>query len=146
MKTKIILIVGCLAVILAFSLPFGLAGCAGGPHGTAGANYDASGNATVNAGLDVTTNVNVGVTGQYNVPTGNWSAGFTITFKDAIPADVVTALANAGGQPVVGRASSRAASTIWRFPGAAAPNDPNLMRAVTAAAGSGTSFTLTPLR
>ena len=69
------------------------AGCASGPHGTAAANYNQEGTATVNAGLDVTTNVNVAVTGQYNVPTGNWSAGFTITFKDAIPADVTARLA-----------------------------------------------------
>ena len=117
-----------------------LAGCAGGPHGTAGAGYDNNGNATVNAGLDVTTNVNVGVTGGYNVPSGNWSAGFLITFKDAVPPDVAQQLADAGGVP-----TRNTADLIWQFPDVKSPADPAYQKAVVAAAGAG-DFTVTPLK
>ena len=38
------------------------------------------------------------------------------------------------------------ALNLWKFPRVKSPSDPVLMQAVTAAAGSGVAFTVTPLR
>lgn len=109
------------------------------PQGTVSADYNQEGTATVNAGMDVTTNVNVGITGQYNVPTGNWSAGFTITFKDVVPPYEAEQLVKLGG------VASRSTANTWTFPNVKSPSDPAYMRAVALAGGVG-GFTLTPVK
>ena len=66
-----------------------------------------------------------------------WFAGFVITFKDAIPADVEKTLLDAGAQ--------KSAEHAFTFPSVRAVNDPIYMKAVAAAGGSGVAFTITPL-
>jgi hypothetical protein len=113
------------------------------PTGQIGVNAGPNGeNPTVNGGVswDATSNINVSATGTVD-QTGNWNAGFTVTFKDAVPADVTARLAKAGGVR-----SRDTALNVWKFPHVKSPNDPALMQAVAAAAGSGVAFTITPIK
>lgn len=113
------------------------------PTGQIGVNSGPNGeNPTVNGGVswDATSNINVSATGSVD-QTGNWNAGFTVTFKDAVPADVTARLAEAGGV----RARDTALN-LWKFPNVKSPSDPALMQAIAAAAGSGVAFTVTPLK
>lgn len=131
---------------LIFSIGLFITACqnggGGSPQGQIGVNSGPNGeNPTVNGGIgwDATTNIHLAATGTVD-QTGNWNAGFTVTFKDAVPPDVARALKAAGGIE-----SRGVAGGIWTFPNVKSPNDPALMKAVTAAAGSGSSFTITPL-
>lgn len=67
-----------------------------------------------------------------------WSAGFVVTFKDAIPADVEKSLLDAGAE--------QNAPHEFTFRSVRAVNDPTRMKAVAAAGGSGVPFTITPLK
>ncbi len=74
------------------------------PHGNVDVVYNADGTVTAGTGLDIGTNATVNATGGYNVSTGQWSAGISITFKseaDAAAAAAELALHNLGPAPVV---------------------------------------------
>ncbi len=128
------LILAALCLALA---PLAFVGC--GTTGSVSTSYDESGQVGGNLALDVSTNATVVASGGYNVSTGQWTVAVGLTFREAPPVDVVTALEAAGAQP--GKAGG-----TWIFPAGMKPADVKVQRALTAAASAPGGYLLTPLK
>lgn len=122
-------------MLMFLGLPIGLLALAGcGSLGQTSVQVGTTNgtNITGQVGSQITTNLFVGVNGSGNPSTGEWSAGIVITFREAPPIQVVSALRQANATAAVAREEGAVATWVWVIP-SARPDDPLVQQAVAAA-------------